>query len=191
MKPVLLLALLIPAATWAQTPPVPAPGDGPPTLPTRDVDVTYQTNPGGPASGLVVEQRSRFSAAAQRTRLDMPTPGRFSILDYRTHTLSIVSQADRKVLETHGPPTGQGTYIRRGQDQVAGLPCTEWEIPDSVGRPALTCFTADGVMLRARRGPQILAVATHVTYAPQSPDLFTVPQDFDHVPPPTRQNSPG
>ena len=191
-----ILALLIPAAAWAQTPPPAATAttaDAPPALPTRDVDVTYQTTPGGPSSGLVVEQRSRFSTAAQRTRLDMPTPGLFSIMDYRTHTMSVVSQADRKVLETHGAPAGQGAYIRRGQDQVAGLPCTEWEIPDNVGRPALTCFTADGVMLRARRGTQVLAIATRVTYAPQSPDLFTIPQDFDRIssPSPARGRGPG
>lgn len=168
-----LLIALMPVAAAAQ--------DRPNALPTRDVDVTYRSEPGGPASGTVVEQRSRFSATAQRTRLDLPTPGLFSIMDYRTHTLSLVSQADQKVLQTAGAAPPPPDWIRRGQDQVAGLPCTEWEARDSVGQPALTCFTPDGVLLRVRRGVQVLAVATRVTYAPQPADLFVVPPEFERV----------
>ena len=166
-----LLVVMVPVAAAAQ--------EGPNPLPTRDVDVTYRSEPGGPASGTVVEQRSRFSAASQRTRLDLPTPGLFSIMDYRTHTLSLVSQADQKVLQTMGPAPATPDWVRRGQDQVAGLPCTEWESRDSVNRPALTCFTADGVMLRVRRGPQVLAVATRVIYAPQPAELFVVPPEYE------------
>jgi hypothetical protein len=155
--------------------------DQPVALPTRDVDVAYRSEPGGPAAPAV-EQRSRFSVAVQRARLDMPTPGLFSIMDYRSRTLSIVSEPDRKVLETTGAgPTRPVVYQRRGDDQVAGLPCTEWEAQDSVGKPAVTCFTADGVMLRVRRGNQVLAVATSVTYAPQPPGLFQVPDGYERV----------
>jgi len=147
-------------------------------LPTRDVDVTYRSQPADAA----IEQRSRFSVAMQRTRLDLPTPGLFSIMDYRSHTMSLVSVVDRKVLQTGGAdPPAQPAYLRRGEDQVAGLACTEWEARDSVGQPAITCFTADGVMLRARRGVQVLAVATRVVYAPQDAALFDVPAGFDRV----------
>ena len=138
------------------------------------------------AAGQVIEQRSRFSAASQRTRLDLPTPGLFSIMDYRSHTLSVVSLADQKVLQTTGPAAVTPDWIRHGQDQVAGLPCTEWEARDSVGQPALTCFTADGVMLRVRRGAQVLAVATRVVYAPQPAELFVVPPEYERV----RRSSP-
>lgn len=149
----------------------------PALVPTRDVDVTYRSQPGD----TPVEQRSRFSASEQRTRLDLPTPGLFSIMDYRNAVLSVVSVADRKVLETKRTPSAPGAYVRGGTDVVAGLPCTEWEMRDSVGQPAITCVTADGVMLRARRGAQVLAVATRVAYGPQEITLFEVPAGFERV----------
>lgn len=168
-------------AVWAQA--LAQPVDQPAVLPTRDVDITYRSDPAGG-----VEQRSRFSVAEQRTRLDMPTPGLFSIMDYRTRTMAIVSEPDRKVLETTGAaPARPVVYQRRGPDQVTGLPCTEWEATDSVGQPAVTCFTPDGVMLRVRRGPQVLATATRVEYAPQPVALFQVPRNFEKV---TRRAQP-
>lgn len=149
----------------------------PPVLPTRDVDITYRSE----QSGKVLEQRSRFSAVAQRMRVDAPTPGVYTIMDYRSHVLAFVSDADRAALETSTPQSTPPAYQRRGADQVAGLPCTEWEVPDTTGHPALTCLTADGVMLRARRGAQVLAVATRVAYAPLDPALFTIPPGYERV----------
>ncbi len=175
-----LAAALLAVQPWGRTA---GAEERPALVPTRDVDVTYRSQPGD----TPVEQRSRFSAAAQRTRLDLPTPGLFSIMDYRTSVLSLVSVADRRVLETKRAPGAAGGYVRRGEDVVAGLPCTEWEIRDSVGQPAITCVTADGVMLRARRGAQVLAVATRVAYGPQDGALFDVPAGFERVqrrPPP-------
>ena len=168
----LALALLAPLHAHAQ--------DRPALTPTRDVDVTYRTE----RAGQVIEQRSRFDAALQRTRLDMPTPGLYSILDHRAHTLSIVSDPERGVIDMPSGGTGQagaGAYTRRGQDQVAGLPCTEWETQDSQNQPVLTCFTPDGVMLRARRGAAVLAVATRVTYGTLDPALFAPPAAYGHV----------
>lgn len=178
--------------------------DRPAALPTRDVDVTYRTEQGG----QVIEQRSRFDAATQRTRLDMPTPGLYSIMDYRARTMAIVSDPDRGVLDVQAPPGtpgapsqpgaqpgaqagaqagaqpgSTGTFARRGNDQVAGLPCTEWESRDSRGQTVLTCFTADGVMLRVRHGTQVLAVATRVAYGRMDPALFTPPPGYGHVTP--------
>ena len=177
----LLPVLLVGVFLIGLLPGVAAAQERPNALPTRDVDVLYRSEPGGAASGTVVEQRSRFSAAAQRTRLDLPTPGLFSILDYRTHTRSRGRPADQKVGQPTGPAPPAPDWVRRGQDQVAGLPCTEWEARDSLGQPALTCFTGDGVMLRVRRGPQVLAVATRVTYATQPAELFVVPPEFERV----------
>ena len=180
MKRVLLAvaACMAPVAAVAQ--------DRPATLPTRDVDVTYRSE----RDGQVIEQRSRFDVATQRTRLDMPTPGLYSILDHRAHTLSVVSDPDRGVIDMPAGGAGQpgaGSYVRRGQDQVAGLPCTEWETRDSRNQPVLTCFTADGVMLRARQGTAVLAVATRVAYGPMEPALFSAPPGYGHV---TRRPSP-
>ncbi len=161
--------------------------DRPASLPTRDVDVTYRVGQGG----QTVEQRSRFDVGAQRLRLDTPTPGFYMIVDYRAHTMLAVSEADRGVLDLPAPPSAVpgatpgtapgGGFVRRGQDQVAGLPCTEWETTDTGGRATLACFTADGVMLRARHGPQVIAVATRVAYGPIDPAVFVVPPDYNRV----------
>ena len=168
--------------------------DRPAALPTRDVDVTYRSEQGG----QVLEQRSRFAAGQQVMRLDTPTPGLYMLMDYRAHQMSMVSEADRGVLDMPAPgaasmPGGAApgaAYVRRGQDQVAGLPCTEWEVRDSQGQAALTCFTEDGVMLRARRGTQVLAVATRVAYGAMDPALFAPPSGYARVARPGTQRPP-
>lgn len=168
---------LLPVAAAAQ--------DRPASLPMRDVDVTYRSEQGG----QVLEQRSRFAAGTMRMRLDTPTPGLYMLMDYKTHTMSLVSDADRGVLDVRTAPGAAGpmglgaaaNYRRRGQDTVAGLACTEWEVQDSQGQAALTCFTEDGVMLRARRGAAVLAVATRVAYGPMDPALFAVPPGYERA----------
>ena len=173
---VLLAATSLAAAAVAQ--------ERPPLLPTRDVDVTYRSFRGSE----VLEQRSRFDVAEQRMRLDMPTPGLYAIVDYRAHSMAVISDPDRGVLDLVAPgltqsgappPTAAGS--RRGADQVAGVSCTEWEIADISGVPTLACFTSDGVMLRARRGTQVLAVATRVVYGQINATLFQVPAGYNHV----------
>lgn len=170
-------ALAVAAApAWAQ--------DRPITSPTRDVDVTYRAGP----AAEPIEQRSRFRAADRMLRLDTPTPGIYIIANQQDHTMVMVSDADRGAVELplrRGLPgsvdPGQA-FVRRGVDQVAGLPCTEWETLDSQHQPTLACFTADGVLLRARRGAQVLVVATKVTYGPLDPAVFTVPPEYRRIP---------
>ncbi len=176
MKPILVAALLWPAIAAAQ--------DRPPALPTRDVDVTYQSGTGAKA----VQQRSRFSAELQRSRLDTPTPGVYLIVDYRAHVMQAVNDAARGVLDMQAPAQLPGavpdaTFTRRGEDVVAGIPCTEWETKDTAGQLTLACFTADGAMLRARRGSQVLATAVKVAYGPLDPALFTPPPGYEHLAP--------
>ena len=172
-----LLALASPGLASAQ--------DRPPVTPTRDVDVTYRAGQGDKA----VEQRSRFRAADQRLRLDLPTPGLYAILDYPAHTLAMVSDPGRAVLDMPAPAGAvagvapDGRFTRRGTDQVAGISCTEWETADNSGQPTLACFTGDGVMLRARRGAQVLVQATRVSYGPQDAAAFTVPPGYAHTSP--------
>lgn len=137
-----------------------------------------------------MEQRSRFQASGQRVRVDTPTPGVYAIMDLRARTLAMVSDAEHSVLDMPSPAGGMapgasqaGRFVRRGADQVAGLPCTEWETADSTGQPTLACYTDDGVMLRARRGAQILVAATRVIYAAQDPALFVVPTQYARTSP--------
>ncbi len=175
----LMVMLAACAPAWAQ--------DRPPTTPTRDVDVTYRAGQGD----RMVQQRSRFLASEQRLRVDTPTPGVYAIVDYRAHTLAMVSDAERAVLDMPTPAgaapggvqAGQGgaRFIRRGTDQVAGLVCTEWETTDTTGLPTLACFTDDGVMLRARHGAQLLVVADRVAYGTQDPAAFIVPPSYAHT----------
>ena len=187
----LLLLLAVPALAWAQ--------DRPLTVPTRDVDVVYRAG----AGPQTIEQRSRFQAADQKLRLDTPSPGLYMIVDQRAHTMAMVSDADRGVVDMALPGaaipgmtaagqafTGQAftpqAFTRRGTDSVAGLGCTEWETLDSQGQPTLACFTPDGVLLRARRGAQVLVVATRVTYGQLDSTVFTVPAAYNRVAAPGR-----
>jgi hypothetical protein len=174
------LLLLAASPAWAQ--------DRPATTPSRDVDVTYQAGV-GPAA---VEQRSRFRAADQKLRLDTPSPGLYMIVDQRARTMAMVSESDRGVVDmalkssaipglVTGPAGAPQSFTRRGEDKVAGLACTEWETIDSQGQPTLACFTGDGVLLRARRGAQVLVVATRVAYGPHDPAVFSVPAGYNHV----------
>lgn len=161
--------------------------DRPLTMPARDVDITYtagQTGPGGQA----VVQRSRWSAGLRKMRLDTPTPGVYLIVDYAEHTMAMVSDRDRGVLDLQAPPgalPGQtvpagASFSRRGGGQVAGLPCTEWETADNQGQATLACFTDDGVLLEARRGAQVLVQATRVAYGDLDAADFTVPPSYNH-----------
>ncbi len=157
--------------------------DRPAALPTRDVDVTYRSEQGG----QVLEQRSRFAAQSQRMRLDTPTPGLYMLVDYRARTMAVVSEVDHGVLDMKAPAGAlagvdpASSYVRRGEDKVAGLACTEWQTQDTQGQAALACFTTDGVLLRARRGEKVLALATRVAYGPVDPGLFTIPPGYNRV----------
>ncbi|MGI4952868.1 MAG: hypothetical protein ACRYGM_13795 [Janthinobacterium lividum] len=174
MRGVLVLGVLLAGATGASAQ-MPTP-ERPVVVPTRDVDVLYQIS----AGQQPLEQRTRFTSAAQRMRVDMPTPGVYSIMDYRNHMMSFVVEGDRAALDTPIPPSAPA-YVRVGGDRVAGLPCTEWQTQDIQHQPVITCFTDDGVMLRVRRGTMPMAVATRVSYAPVDPALFDVPAGFSHV----------
>lgn len=119
-------------------------------------------------------------------RLDTPTPGVYFIVDYSLHTLVVVSEPKRGVLDLPAPASGLpgqpipggASFIRRGGGQVAGLPCTEWETSDTQGQPTLACFTEDGVLLEARHGTQILVQATRVAYGTLDAAAFVIPPSF-------------
>jgi len=183
-----LLALLA-AASGVMSGPVPARADQdrPPTVPTRDVDVTYQAGQGG----QVVVQRSRWSAGARKLRVDTPTPGVYAIADYGAHTLMMVSEPAHGVMDLNAAEAGfpgsaasaGAGFIRRGSGQVAGLPCTEWETSDRQGQPVVACYTEDGVLLEARHGAQVFVQATRVAYGTLDAAVFVVPPSYTHASP--------
>lgn len=177
------LALLLLAGTAAAQ-------ERPPTVPTRDVDVTYRMG-----AGAAMEQRTRWQAAERRMRIDAPTPGVYMIVDYASRRMSMVSDADRGVLELEakaGPLPGQtadGTgagFVRGGTAQIAGFACTEWQTRDSQGAGTTACITDDGVLLRARQGDQVLAEASRVAYEPADPGAFRVPDGYSRATRPPR-----
>ncbi len=167
-----LLLLLLAAPALAQEAPL--------RLPSRDVDVIYRAGP----AAAPVEQRWRFRAADRKLRLD-PAAGVWMILDYPAGRLTMVNEAEHGALDRAAPrgallpgAGGGTTMTRRGTDVVAGVACTEWETTDTARLPTLACFTADGVMLRARRGTQVLVQAIRVTYAAADPSIFIVPSQY-------------
>lgn len=165
--------------------------------PQRDVDVTYviaqpaeAASPGIP--GPVMTQRMRWSAALWRQRIDPPGAA-VMITDYRSHELLVIDPVRRQALRFPAPnsvlPPGMraaGSYVRLGERVVAGTPCTEWRTPDASGVPSQVCFTADGVMLRARRDAEVLVQAAQVRYAIQDPALFSLPPGVTVQTPPSR-----
>ena len=173
----LALAMVLCAVLTCAAAPVPTPAAndaGPLAHPSRDVDVTYRIVRGD----RVLSERMRWQAATQRQRVDPPSAGLFVVIDYRTGRMDTVQAADREVLDMAAPPSATGTYVRRGEDQVAGLPCTDWEATASDGRPTVACVTDDGVMLRATAGGQTLLTAVKVDYTPQDSALFAVPDGY-------------
>ena len=181
MRRFVILAAL--AATPAYAPAYAA--DRPPTMPQRDVDVTYrmlQPVEGGPE----LHQRTRWLVASGLMRVDPPSPNLYMIMDYRTKHVAMVKVDDRAVLDVASAPlvapaANPAGYVMKGSTAVAGVPCTDWETADAAGRPTLLCLTADGVMLRASQNGVVLLEATAVSYAPQDPALFRAPDGFRHV----------
>lgn len=168
----LLLCWLAPGA-WA---------DEPLLRPTRDVDVTYRAT----AGAQVLQQRVRWSAAAQSMRIDLPTTGAYVIIDYLTRRMSVVHDQEKSVVEMAAPAgmasvpgsVPEGTFVRHGDAVVDGVGCSEWDTTDRTGRQADVCITSDGVMLQASAQGRTLVSAVKLQYGPQDPGLFRVPADY-------------
>lgn len=167
------LPALVSSPAWAE--------ERPATVPTRDVDVTYRAGP----PQQPVTQRSRWSAGSRKMRLDTPTPGIYVLVDYGAKRMSMVSDADHAVLDVPlpadglmGQPASGAAFTRRDTAQVAGVGCTNWETLDSSGKPATACFTADGVLLEARRGDLVLVQAVRVAYGTLDAATFAVPPGY-------------
>ena len=130
MKGLLVLAAL------AATPAVAA--EHPPTMPQRDVDVTYrmvQPVEGGPE----LHQRTRWLVASGLMRVDTPSPGLYMIMDYRTRHVAMVKVNDRAVLDVASaslvaPGVGRGSFAMKGQRRRGRVQCTDWETVDAAGQ---------------------------------------------------------
>jgi hypothetical protein len=178
----LAAAFVLLALPAAAQPAPPAPEAAPRLIPTRDVDVTYVV----PRGTQELTQRLRWTAALSRLRVDLPSPGLFTIVDYTTHRMTTVRANDRTAFDLPAPtavlPT-QGArppadYRRIDTDRVAGQDCTDWETHDNAGQKTTVCITADGVLLRAKGEGGVMLSARTVSYATQDPALFQVPDGY-------------
>lgn len=181
---------LVFVALWLSATPAAA-DQRPLTIPTRDVDVVYETARADRAGHeQVLSQRMRWDAALGRLRVDPPAAGLYMVLDYRSHRVLAVREASRSVLEmnaagataTPGVAKG-GSLTVVGHATIVGLPCREWSTRDSSGLPAIVCLTADGVLLRATSGDHILLQATSVRYGPMDAALFDAPPGYRRINP--------
>lgn len=182
MKSVLAALVVMSVPAFADERPV--------TRPTRDVDVVYVAT----VNGKPVQQRTRTAADAAEIRIDTPSPGLYMILDRDAHTMAMVSDGDKGVIQMpYDParaiaaPPESAHYRRLGTDTVAGLGCTEWATTDSAGRAVMACFTDDGVMLRARASDRVLVTAAKVAYGRLDPVIFAIPAGYQRTVAPAKR----
>lgn len=185
----LTLALLAPGLAPFLA--VAQPSYKPPPTPTRDVDVMYEI----PTREGPAPQRLRFSLMRQAFRIDPPGRGLYVIVDQARGRMYTVRDDDRSVIDMAAPTAWMpgihgGNFRRRGDDVIAGQPCTDWETNDSERRTVLVCMTLDGVMLRARtaQGATLITAKT-VKYAPVDEQIFLVPGNYRRLAPPPIPNA--
>ncbi len=164
--------------------------DRPLVQPSRDVTVTYRVE-GAAASvipgGIDGPLRLSWDAARQRLRAEAEGRPQAVLVDLPNRTATLLDDTMRAVVALPvrerdlQPLTLNGARLtRRGQDSVAGLACTNWDVQASRGAGTV-CLTADGVALRAegavdgRRGS---FTATGVRYGGVEPGLFAVPPGY-------------
>jgi hypothetical protein len=172
--------------------------DRPATIPTRDVDVTYQmARQDATAAVKPLEQRMRWAVSTSLLRVDPPIAGIYVVMNYKTHRLDTIREKERMVVEMDASGAGlsmgapsNAKFTRKDDAMVAGLPCTEWETRDVAGQPALACLTADGVLLRAVSRGRTLIEASTVHYGPIDSRVFDIPASYKRILPPTPGSAP-
>jgi len=184
---ILLSALLVlpGAVAWAQ--------DAPPTLPTRDVVVTYRVGGDGQdTSGRKV--RLTFIGVDARVRLDMfafpqaQSPYLTLLYDRPGGRYLTLGYAQRAIVPTEaGAAFNPGRllstelrYTRQDAATVLDLACTNWAFSDADNGEGTACVTDDGVVLRlSRTGKQATRMeATSVEYGTAPDSLFVPPPDL-------------
>ncbi len=164
--------------------------DRPRIQPTRDVTVAYRVS-GAAASaipgGIPGALRLSWDAAGQRLRAEAEGRTQAVIVDLRAHSAQLLDTGLRSALTLPvrdgdlQPLTLDGARLtRRGNDTVAGLACTNWDVQARRGSGVI-CLTADGVPLRADGdvdGRAGTFTAISVSYGPLPADLFRAPPGF-------------
>jgi hypothetical protein len=157
--------------------------DHPKFVPSRDVVVDYISREGDSESRVKLS----YIVKGERVRIEADGDGGYMVLD-REHQRMMVLVAQRHgyailpldpVIARVFQLDPQAHYARAGTDAVAGQECTVWRISGS-GPDAVTCVTADGVILRAETteqdGPSLQA--SSVRYGPLAEALFAPPPGY-------------
>jgi len=158
----------------------------PAILPLRDVAVDYRVTGRGFQDIRAVA--ARYSVAAQRLRLETDDRAMgYLLVDPRSRMARMVVPGlnqyielpltrDRRAALLFNDRLG---FTRRGAGNVAGLPCTQWDVRGG-NDTARACITDDGVILRAEgTGGEVTGSkleALRVDYGPQSEAMFRLPQ---------------
>jgi hypothetical protein len=167
-----LILLAAASTSWADD-------EQPETLPTRDVEISYDIS--SPHRPTVVERR--FWLADERLERIDGLANSSTIFDLNLREITVLNAADRTYIKLEGTPRQPvhpraGTILERGEEVVvAGLPCTEWSWR-SPRRTHTACLTSDGVLLRLVIEGNTRMEARSVIYRPQKPELFYVPPDY-------------
>ena len=170
----LLIAVAMPA--WAQS--------RPPSFPTRDVTVTYQTQNGHDVT-------MAYGAAARRIRVSgMGAPGGYAVIERDGNQMFVVMPQQHMVMRMTEPPAMRGAltmqtfsgFAREGTTTIAGVSCTVWKVHGPRGDGDV-CVSADGVLLRARHlvsggAPQTMMQAMKVDFHTLPAGDFEVPAGY-------------
>lgn len=153
-------------------------------LPTPSVDFALKAKLGGRVQVDMSRQGNRM-----RMEISNPAvPGTLlGFLNIDTRKVVLVSPSLPKMgIETDLPAdfqiaslAGEGT--RAGTSQVAGEPCTLWQVEKAaqLAGPTTACITEDGIVLRTlveiQGKPHLTFEVISLTRGPQDPDLFRLP----------------
>jgi len=171
--------------------------DRPALAPTRDVTVTYELTGVSQQNGATT-MRVVYADSGRRVRLDFfafpaaASPFGSIIFDAPANQVLSMIYAQQKYSVL--PATGRANpglllsdkmaYVRKADETIAGLTCTDWQITNGAAFAGSACVTADGVVLRAIRTqprPGTMEAST-VTYGTPSASIFKPPPDLKLAP---------
>lgn len=174
-------AVLAAHAARAQTRPV--------LEPQRDAALTYHVE--STARDAPSEARVIVKAGGKRLRIEPNNQPGFILVDRnRNDAVMVMAGLHMAVHVGLGDAIDRtlfdprNRFRRLGEDRVAGLTCTVWELrsPNAEGEG---CVTADGLVLRAAghaaKGGQGKIVATAVDLSPQPDSAFVPPADYPRL----------
>jgi hypothetical protein len=146
------------------------------------VDVTYKVPVGGKDVALL--QRLRFSASLHKQRVDLPTSGNWMVLDYGAHTLSVIRDETREIVDLPAPETatqpGAAGFAKMGPASIAGFACTEWRTRHTGKRNHRLLHGGRGIASGAQRHRRHDAGRDHCLRAATGQHIHPSPRLYPH-----------